>query len=205
MVAEVLAYSIRKHASKPVRIQFIRKDELDFKRAEDPLAATEFTYTRFLVPYLNGYQGKALFMDNDMICLSDIWEILDLPMDGYALRVRKQDHIPADNVKMDGRFQSSYPRKNWSSLMLMDCSKLTCWSKEAVETQSAKWLHRFEPIPDELIGDLPAGWNDLDKLTSETKLCHMSTGGPWNCEKYADAPGSIIWYKYYFNVLNNRP
>ena len=40
-----------------------------------PCQSTEFTYTRFLVPYLCGYQGKAIFIDCDMLCLGDIAEL----------------------------------------------------------------------------------------------------------------------------------
>ena len=176
-------------------IHVLRLKELDFNRPLDPLQSTEFTYTRFLVPYLCGYQGIALFMDSDMLCLGDMAELFSYDMEPYALRVVKHGNQPKTTLKMDGKIQTIYPRKNWSSLMLMDCAKLTCWTKEAVETREAKWLHRFEPIPDELIDELPIIWNSLDYYDSSTKIIHYTEGGPW-LQNYKDHPYGDLWFKY---------
>jgi lipopolysaccharide biosynthesis glycosyltransferase len=193
---EVLRYSLEKHATEPIEVNKIDAEQLtDFNRPGDPLASTPFTYTRFLVPYLCDYRGTALFMDSDMLSLGDISELFQLPMDGLALRVRKHDYNPEETVKMGGKTQTQYPRKNWSSLMLMNCGELEVWSKEAVETQSGAWLHRFEPIPDEKIGDISEEWNVLDRMTGPTKLLHYTSGGPWlkGCE---DAPHADLWHEY---------
>jgi len=193
---EVLRHSLEKHATEPIDVQPIDAEKLtDFSRPGDPLASTPFTYTRFLVPYLMGYQGMALFMDSDMLALGDVSELFHLPMDGLALRVRQHDYNPTDTVKMGGKTQTQYPRKNWSSLMLMNCAELTAWTKEAVETQSGAWLHRFEPIPDEMVGDLSPEWNVLDHMTGPTKLLHYTSGGPWlpGCE---DADHADLWHGY---------
>lgn len=195
----VLQYSLEKHSSQRLDTRFlVLKDivrEHGFNRPHDPLASTEFTYTRFLVPYLCGYQGIALFMDSDMLCFADIMELLSLDMSHCWLRVVKHEYNPTATVKMDGRPQSAYPRKNWSSLMLMNCEKLTVWTKEAVETQSGAWLHRFEPIPDDCIGDIPKTWNTLDGYDESTKLIHYTEGGPW-FENYKDHPYGDVWYRY---------
>lgn len=202
VASDVLIYSLKKYSSKPLDINLLKIDELNFKR-NDPLASTSFTYTRFLVPYLNNYKGIALFMDNDMLAFADVNEILDLDMSKYAIRVVKHNHNPVDTIKMDGKIQTSYPRKNWSSFILMNCAKLKCWTKEAVETMSAAWLHRFEPIPDELIGDIPHTWNVLDELKFDTKLWHFTSGGPY-FKDYANMPNAGVWYKAYYDMLNGR-
>lgn len=208
MAGEVLAYSLGKYTKNPdIEIEFLElsrlKKTIGFTRAVDPLASTEFTYTRFLVPYLCGYQGKALFLDNDMLCLSDIQEIFDLDMTDYALRVVKHEYNPTATIKMDGKVQTTYPRKNWSSMMFMDCSKLRCWTKEAVETQTGAWLHRFEAVPDEQIGEIPKTWNVLDQLNPDTKLAHFTSGGPY-FKGYEDCPGSAQWYRHYYDMQNGR-
>jgi lipopolysaccharide biosynthesis glycosyltransferase len=193
---EVLRYSLEKHASEPIEIEAIDASKLpDWGRPVDPLASTPFTYTRFLVPWLCDYEGTALFMDSDMLALGDVCELFHLPMDRIALRVRQHDYRPTENVKMGGKVQTQYPRKNWSSLMLMNCSELGAWTKEAVETQSGAWLHRFEPIPDEKIGDLGEEWNVLDHITGPVKLLHYTSGGPWleGCE---NAPHADLWHSY---------
>lgn len=195
LCAPVLAYSLIKHASIPLDIRFLVIDELDFARARDPLQSTEFTYTRFLVPHLCSFRGAALFMDGDMVCTADIAELARLRMTGLALRVVKHDHRPVETRKMDGVPQTAYPRKNWSSLMLMNCEELTLWSRAVVEAESGAFLHRFQNIRDERIGELPEGWNDLDRRRPSTKLLHYTSGGPW-FEEYADHPDGELWRRY---------
>ena len=78
--ANVLKYSLEKHSSIPLDIRFLKLQELDFNRPLDPLQSTEFTYSRFLVPHLCGYESKAIFIDCDMLCLGDIKELYDLDM-----------------------------------------------------------------------------------------------------------------------------
>ena len=202
-IADVLAYSLQKYASTPLDIHFLKIDELEFDRPLDPLQSTEFTYTRFLPPHLCGYEGKALFMDCDMLCLGDINQLDQLDMSSYALRVVKHDHNPTSDVKMDGRRQTSYPRKNWSSLMLMNCSKLKLWSKEVVETESGAFLHRFQGIPDEQIGEIPDIWNTLDWMDDRTQLIHYTAGGPW-FEEQRDHPYGKIWFQHLEEYRNSK-
>jgi hypothetical protein len=192
--AEVLAASLHEHSSIPLSIRTLRLSELQLERPHDPLQSTEFTYTRFLVPEICKFQGSALYMDCDMLCLGDVAEIAKLPMDGLALRVRKHDHRPKRRWKMDGRIQTSYPRKNWSSLMLMRCEKLRLWTRDFVERSSGATLHRFRDIPDPEIGELPAGWNDLDEIGPDTRLTHYTSGGPWFAE-CQDHPHADVWLR----------
>jgi lipopolysaccharide biosynthesis glycosyltransferase len=190
--ADILAHSLHKHSSVPLDVRYLKLDELDFNRHRDPLQSTEFTYTRFLVPWLCNYQGKAVFMDCDMLCLGDIKELDDLDMSNLALRVVKHDYRPKEATKMDGCVQTVYPRKNWSSLMLMNCARLRLWTKQVVETQTGAYLHRFQDIPDELIGDIPNTWNTLDWMDENTKLIHYTSGGPW-FEQQKDHPYGAPW------------
>lgn len=195
----VLAYSLRKHASRPLDIRFLDYRHLHdcygFDRAYDPLASTEFTYSRFLVPWLCNYEGHALFMDNDMVCLSDICELPKLAEGDKALWCVQHDHRPTQGIKMYGAVQTNYPRKNWSSLIWMDCAQLRCWTREVVEKASGARLHRFQDVHDEKIGELPRGWNDLDHLDADTKIIHYTSGGPW-FDAYRDCPHAEIWREY---------
>jgi lipopolysaccharide biosynthesis glycosyltransferase len=193
--SDILAYSLRAHSSIPLDIHYLDLRQLDFDRAQDPLQSTEFTYTRFLVPHLCGYEGKAIFMDCDMLCLGDIAELDALDMTGYALRVVQHDYRPAATTKMDGKAQTVYPRKNWSSLMLMNCARLGLWTKRVVETQSGAYLHRFQDIPDAEIGELPKTWNTLDWMDENTKLIHYTSGGPW-FEECRDHPYGAVWLEW---------
>jgi len=69
----VLAHSIITRASKPITISPLRLNQLPIKRR----GLTDFTYSRFLVPYLSGYKGKSIFIDSDFLCLADIWELVE--------------------------------------------------------------------------------------------------------------------------------
>ncbi len=193
--ADVLRYSLLEHASIPLDIRYLKLDELDLAREHDPRASTEFTYSRFLVPHLCGFRGRALFLDNDMLCFADVRELAELDMDGLALRVVQHDYQPANTVKMYGCPQTSYPRKNWSSMMLMNCDRLRVWSKETVSTQTGAYLHRFQDIPDAEIGALPKTWNTLDWMDDATKLIHYTNGGPW-FDDYRDHPHAKVWFRY---------
>lgn len=204
--AKVLARTLTRRATLRPDISFLHKQYLEdcygWKRlVEDSLASTEFTYSRFLVPYLCGYQGTALFLDNDMACFADIAQIIPK---GYrntsnwpALAVVKHDHQPTAETKMYGCPQTSYPRKNWSSCMLMNCEKLRCWTPEVVATASGKRLHRFEDIPDSEIAELDPSWNVLDhvvgELGAQTKILHWTSGGPWN-DPTKDWPHADLWH-----------
>ncbi len=192
--ADVLRHSLIRHATIPLQISYLNLAELGLRREHDPLASTEFTYSRFLVPHLCGFEGKAVFMDNDMVCLGDIKELDDLGMQDLALRVVKHDHTPTDSVKMNGCKQTCYPRKNWSSLMIMNCAKLGLWTKQVVESQTGAYLHRFQDIPDNLIGDVPKSWNTLDRADDSTRMIHYTSGGPWfeECKNHAFAD---LWYQ----------
>lgn len=133
-------------------------------------------------------------MDNDMLCFKDIKELDDLSMDEYALRVVKHNYQPQNKLKMYGAVQTVYPRKNWSSLMIMNCEKLTIWSKRAVSEKSGAFLHRFQGIPDSSIGEIPKTWNSLDCMDEQTALIHYTNGGPW-FEEYTDHPHADKWYE----------
>lgn len=199
--ARVLAYSLLKHASEPLDIRFLDYRHLQtcygFNREYDPRATTEFTYSRFLVPWLCGFGGVALFLDNDMACFTDIAELFEIAQgllaDNLALAVVKHDHQVVDgSTKMYGAVQTAYPRKNWSSLMMMNCRRLLVWDKPAVEKASGAFLHRFERIPDEEILALDPAWNSLDHMDAKTKIIHWTSGGPWYKE-YEDCPHAQVW------------
>lgn len=192
--ADVLAFSLRRHSSIPLEIHYLKLEDLNLHRKHDPLASTEFTYSRFLPPHLCNFQGKAIFMDNDMLAFGDVAELDALDMSNLTLRVVQHEYRPENTVKMYGCPQTSYPRKNWSSLMIMNCAKLKLWSKEVVETQTGAYLHRFQDIADDQIGHVPAEWNMLDEMDDKTKLIHYTNGGPW-FDAYKDHPHAAVWYR----------
>ena len=193
--AYVAEYSIRKHATSPLDITFLQLANLDFRYKVNEQSSTEFTYTRFLIPYLCNYEGLALFLDNDVLVLNNIKDLLNLSMEKYALRVVKHEYNPSTDTKMYGTKQVPYARKNWSSVMLMNCALLKKWTKEYVENTPGIQQHQFKAIPDELIGDLPIEWNSLDYMNESTKLIHYTSGGPW-FDEYKNCEFAELWNLY---------
>ena len=195
--ADVLRHSLLQHASLPLDIRYLKLDELGLDRVHDPRASTEFTYSRFLVPHLCGFQGKAVFMDNDMLCFGDVKELDDLDMNGLALRVVKHDYQPGNTVKMYGCEQSSYPRKNWSSFMLMNCHHWRCQNltPEYVKSAPGLALHQFGWCGDDRIGALPLEWNwlvgEYDYRQPVNNL-HFTIGGPWD-KAFSDCDYAELW------------
>lgn len=177
-----------------------------WERPHDPLQSTEFTYLRFTVPWHCDYDGVALFIDSDMLALGDVTKLFrghGENMGDYALKVVQHDHRPTNQRKMGDKVQTAYPRKNWSSVMLMDCSKLTLWSLEAAERWSGKQLHRFEGIADAQIGSLPGYWNDLDRYDTDTMLLHYTDGGPW-LPGYENHAFGDVWFEAKQELLGDK-
>jgi lipopolysaccharide biosynthesis glycosyltransferase len=181
----VSAHSIIRHSSRPVSITPIKLEHVGhiFNRPRVAVQSTEFSFSRFLTPYLRGYQGWALFMDCDTVVRTDINELWKLRDDRYAVMCVKHDHQPTTTVKFLGEQQTSYNKKNWSSVMLMNCAKCTALTPEYVNTATGLELHQFKWLEsDDLIGELPREWNFLVeyyKHDDNAKLLHYTEGGPY--------------------------
>jgi len=199
----VCEYSIRKHR-KGVEVLPLNQNELskngNYYRKEDHLSSTEFSFTRFLVPHLMNYQGWCVFCDCDFVWLEDINNLFSLRDDKYAAMVVKHNYHPKKLVKMGNKIQSSYPRKNWSSMVLWNCShpsnkELTV---EKVNTKTGSHLHQFQWLTDNEIGELPVEWNWLAGWNSGAvpKVIHYTEGGPW-LKGYEDCEYSYVWNEYY--------
>lgn len=161
MAFHVLSHSIWERASEPVSITPIRLDHLkDWKRVRDPLQSTDFSFTRFLVPYLCEYEGHAIFMDCDMLCLDDIAKLWRL-RDDKPVKVVKHDYQPLRNTKFLNEPQTRYARKNWSSVILFNNAKCENLTLGYVSTAPGLDLHQFQWC--EEIGELPENWNHLVK------------------------------------------
>lgn len=196
----VLAHSIHARASQPVAVAPLKLEELRsvFHRDRDPLQSTEFSFTRFLVPYLCDYQGWAIFTDCDMIVRDDIANLWNLRDERYAVQVVKHHHVPKEEVKFLGAKQSKYEKKNWSSVMLINCGKCRALTPEFVNSASGLQLHQFKWLASEdLIGALPAKWNHLvgyDDPDPHASLVHFTIGGPY-FEEYKDCEYSREWFE----------
>ena len=194
-----LAHSILRRATAPVTVAPVMQSQFRavYKRARGPTESTEFSLTRFLVPWLSGYRGWSLFMDCDMLCRVDIAGLADIAerSQDKAVLVCKHDYVPKTERKFLGQVQTKYARKNWSSLMLLNNERCRALSPEYVNTASGLDLHRFAWTEDRLIGDLPLEWNWLVgeyEYRADAKIVHFTLGGPY-FEAYRDCDYADEW------------
>jgi lipopolysaccharide biosynthesis glycosyltransferase len=185
MPAYTMAESIMQKASVPVRFTFLHRDMLKmYTRPRGQFDSTEFSNSRFLVPYLFNYQGWTLFTDNDMIVKEDIHELFSLRDDKYAVMCVKHNQICNSNKKFLGYDQVEYNYKNWSSVMLFNNAKCQSLTLDYVNNAPGLDLHQFKWLDSlQLVGDLPLEWNYLVENKNQTeatpKLIHYTDGGPY--------------------------
>ena len=150
----VLNYSLTAKSSKPIAVSPLFYHQMPIKRR----GLTDFTYSRYCVPYLCNYEGWALFIDADFLCMADISELFALADEQYAVQVIKH--------KM---------RVEWPSLMLFNCAKCRILTPEYIEKgepQDMSWGS---------VGELPKEWNYLvgyDEYSEPAKMAHYTQGIP---------------------------
>jgi hypothetical protein len=201
----VLVDSLVQNSSVPLSITPLITPQLVaqglYWRERSPKQSTAFSFTRFLVPYLMGYQGWAIFMDCDMLCRDDIAKLWEQRNEEFSLLCVHHNHQPTDNLKFLGEVQSAYPKKNWSSLMLLNCERCKTLTPEYVNSASGLDLHRFHWLNgDHEIGAITGGWYYLvaqqdPALAASSPLLHWTLGGPWFREQRTMGEGlAAEWF-----------
>lgn len=198
---KVLEFSIHKHSSIPVKVlplppvKLVPKDKS--KRPRTP-----FSFSRFLIPSLNGYQGKAVYLDSDMQVFSDIAELFDHPLGDAYVGVTKQE--TPEQWKDDPNFKSG----RQFSVMLIDCEKAK-WNIEEIvkkldsdELNYSDLMYKLKIVPDELINDsVHPGWNSLEHYTpNHSRLTHFTVvpTQPW---KFPSSHLFKVWVDDYKEAI----
>lgn len=194
----VFVSSLLHRASEPLSITPLHLDLFrEFYAAGQRDGTNSFIYTRFLIPFLQGFRGWAVFADGaDMLMRADIAELWGLRDHYKAVQVVQHEYQTKHPRKYVGTAMEAanddYPRKNWSSLMLINCSHFA-WRQmtpDRLEAMRGPELHRFAWMREEALGPLPLEWNWLADEYGENpdaKLLHWTAGTP-AFPAYADAP-----------------
>ena len=207
---EAVAYhtfvqSVIENASIPVRFMPLDIKSLKTYNETHTDGSNEFIYTRFLVPYLMNFKGWAIYADGDMICVEDIKKLWDLRDKKYAVQVVQHDYKTKVTKKYWGNKNENYPRKNWSSVIIWNCEheKHKILSPKFIQNQTGSFLHRFNWLNDDEIGNIDKKWNWLAMEYEEEKdinLIHYTIGTP--CFKeYSNGPFSSYWNKSLLDTL----
>lgn len=165
--------------------------------------ATDFSFSRFLVPYLAGYKGEpVLFMDCDMVLtpgsdIADLFTYIDPTH--HAVSVCKHDYRPTNTTKFKGNAQRAYPRKLWSAVMLINPAnqRVKNLTPKYINEASGAELHQFDWIGHESrIGEIPETWhyipNHSKSPIKDAKCIHYTEGGPWFTD-YRDCQAASLW------------
>jgi len=207
---EAIAYhtfvqSIIEKSSIPLSITPLAENNLDNYSEKHTDGTNKFTYSRFLVPYLMDFKGWAIFVDGDMICLSDLKKLKQYFNPNIAVNVVKHNYKTKHKTKYFGQKNEDYPRKNWSSVIVWNCQhpKNKILTPDFISHKEGSYLHRFSWLEDIEIGELPKTWNWLAIEYKEKKnldLIHYTLGTP--CFKdYSNKSLSKYWKLFFKNHL----
>jgi hypothetical protein len=202
----VFCQSVLERASKPVCFIPLAKNTLNFYNEMHKDGSNEFIYSRFLTPFLCNFDGQAIFADGDMIVNADIVELINQFDPSKAVQVVKHNYETKANVKYLGNKNENYPRKNWSSLILWNCSHEAnkILTPEFIQDKPGSYIHRFSWLNDSLIGELPIEWNWLATEyddNDQAKNIHYTLGTPCFSE-YKNSSMSNYWWKVYNSSKN---
>lgn len=195
----VFVHSVLAHAREPLALTPITRMATEGIKE----GTNAFTYRRFLVPWAMGFKGLAIFLDgSDMLCRTDISELFAHWKSHTAVSVVKHEYTTKHPRKYVGTAMEAdnldYPRKQWASVMLMDCGHYA-WRQvtpEYVERTAPLHLLQLRFLEDSVIGSLPAEWNwlaDEDGENEAAKILHWTAGVP-GIAHYNGAPMSAEWH-----------
>lgn len=202
---KVLIYTLRKHTKRALDIYVFNGTHNAIEKNDEPpflapmsLRAkyqniTEFSNYRFYIPQICNYSGRAIYLDSDMLCLHDIGDLFDLPMNDYDFLAKREAY-------------SNIGRECWGlSVMLIDCSRARFdfegylddiqagkYTYSDVHQMTPKFLS-FHPFS---IGEIDPNWNVFDYYDENTKIIHYTNlfTQPW---KFPNHPYGELWFEYF--------
>ena len=192
-------------SSIPLSITPLAENNLNIYNEKHLDGTNKFTYSRFLVPYSMNFKGWAIYFDGDMVCLSDVKDLIRNFDTNKAVSVIKHDYKTKNSVKYFGQKNEDYPRKNWSSVIIWNCEhpKNKILTPDFIESMNGAFLHRFKWLDNVEIGELDKKWNWLAVEYPEIKdanLIHYTLGTP--CfEEYKNTSMANYWKKAFNRLM----
>ena len=211
IAAQVCKHSIVRRTDQicPPEVEFLKSENLpEFVRPREPNQSTDFTYTRFMIPFLERYRDTfSVFCDCDFLFQADVMDLVLSVDKSKAISVVKHPaYIPTTQIKMDGIPQHSMPRKNWASLIVFN-NQHPANKRLSLDyvnnVMPGRRLHVFDWLDDGDIGSIPLDWNALDNyyLLQSPKAIHYTDGGPW-FDNYKHTMYSQQWWDEYYDFTS---
>ena len=171
--------------------------------------STAFSFARFAVPIVADYADEwVMSLDPDMLWRADIAELFAYVAEQEkrsrkALYCVQHDHEPTDETKMDGRVQTRYHRKNWSSVMVMNPARCRMMTPYLLNRETGARLHALTWLTDDAVGALPEEWNWLEGWSDpdiDPKIVHHTRGTP-DMAGHEGVPYAADWWNAYWAAM----
>lgn len=190
----VLVHSIFARCSRPVQVTKLDRYQIERVCQIPKKGAHEFTFSRFMIPYLCNYEGWAIYIDCDQMLVDDIAKLWDMQRDGVS--VFHADH------------KGERQQKNKCSVMLMNCADGKILTPEYVNSSSWSHLHGLEWA--KKTETFPIRWNYLvsqypEIPVEQVSLLHFTDGGPWDQKKPHQVKDfRSVWLNEYDEVMRHK-
>jgi len=197
LAVKVLEYSIRKHASLTVQVSALHLSGIEIPSPAKPenRPRTPFSFQRFLIPSLTGYQGRAIYLDSDMQVFQDIRRLWNVSLEDADLLAVQEP--------------GSTGRRPQFSVMVLNCASLRWDIEEIVQSLNEGGLTYESLMYDMAVASkiratLDPAWNSLERYHPEqTCLLHytdMNTQ-PWlSCNN----PLGYLWMRDLFEAIDRK-
>jgi lipopolysaccharide biosynthesis glycosyltransferase len=206
LAVPVLEHSIKRHTA--AKVEVIPMMDLPISAPKDPRNGprTGFSFSRFCIPKLTGYTGKAIYMDADMLVFRDIRELWDIPFDGAKIIIQKEVKFQEVTTQKIG---APKKRKKQCAVMLLDCGRLD-WDIEKIVADMDAEKYDYEQLmydmcildESEIKYGVPFEWNSLEHYDADTRLIHYTDvyTQPWT---ECGNPYGYLWFDEVRLMLNN--
>lgn len=171
----VLRHSLIRTTSAPIQVSVLpniqRRNTFRIPRG------TPFSLSRFQIPELMNYQGRALYLDSDMLVFGDIAELFATSLGRHSVGLVKVDSTPAAFAR-NKRFKAG----RQTSVMLIDCARAR-WNLRSILNGLHKKSLTYEQVmhelafmhENEIYDGIHPSWNSLNHFEPEsTKLIHFT-------------------------------
>ncbi|MBA3319510.1 MAG: glycosyl transferase [Gemmatimonadales bacterium] len=168
LAVKVLEYSIRRRSSMEVEVLPLHHSRFEFPLPKDVRnrPRTPFSFQRFYIPALKGYQGRAIYLDSDMQVFQDIKALWACPFDGADL--------------LAAREREDAGRRPQFSVMLLNCDELR-WDITEIVGALDRGELTYETLMYEMAvarrisASIDPAWNSLERyVEGETALLHYT-------------------------------
>ncbi|MBD8204488.1 glycosyltransferase [Pseudomonas viridiflava] len=206
LAVPVLEHSIKRHTT--AKVEVIPMLDLPVPVPKDPRNGqrTGFSFSRFCIPKLAGYKGKAIYMDADMLVMRDIRELWNIPFDGAKIVIQKEVKHTEESLQKVGAPKT---RKKQCAVMLLDCGRLD-WEVETIIQGMDDGLYDYDQLMSELVilnesdvkYGVPFEWNSLEHWDKDTCLIHYTDvyTQPWSS---CGNKNAWVWFREVRKMLAN--